>query len=600
MNGGDNMSFHRYIIFTFVLALSCNSKRNEFSNAEITQAEIKYHVEFLASDSLKGRASGEEGNNIAARYVADEFKNYGLRPAGDKNKYFQMFDVVTGLKAGEKNELTSGNKKFELEKDFRPLAFSADNMTEGAVVFAGYGISAADLKYDDYEKVDVKDKIVLILRYTPEGDNPHSSFNNHAPLRKKVGLAAEKGAKGVLIATGFEDGEDELVKLQYEIGHSNYGIPAMSISRAAAQGILGYSEQQFRELQKKINSTKKPNSFETKTTIQLSSEVNIERSKTQNVLAMLEGTDPELKKEYIIIGAHFDHLGMGGSNSMYRGEPAIHNGADDNASGTTALLELAQKLSAQKLKRSLLFVGFTGEELGLIGSKYFVDHPTIDLKQAVTMFNFDMIGRLNENQLIIHGMGTSPNFTQMINDLNKTYNFKLTFKQDGNGPSDFATFYQKDIPVIAYFTNLHQDYHKPSDDADKINFEGEERITKMAYETIVAIATTDTRPIFTKAKGESDRPMTGFRATLGIVPNYADEADGLKIDDVNPGQAADQAGIKKDDVLVKFGSKTIKNVYDYTYALGEYKAGDKVEIVVKREGKEVKLQAVLQKSKRPN
>lgn len=591
---------YRLLFLAVVLSLSCNAKRNEFSNPEITQAEIKYHVEFLASDSLKGRAPGSEGNNIAAKYIQDEFKSYGLKPLGEDKKYFQQFEIVTGLKAGEKNELIFGDKKFEAGKDFRPLAYSADTVAEGEVVFAGYGISASDNKYDDYEKINVKDKIVLILRYSPEGDNPHGNYYKHAPLRKKVGLAAEKGAKGLLIATGYEDGEDELVRLEYEIGHGNYGIPVMSINRNTAMDILGYTEPQFRELQKKINSSKKPNSFETKSIVRMNSQVIVERAKTQNVIGWHEGTDPELKKEFIIVGAHFDHLGMGGSNSMYRGEPAIHNGADDNASGTTAMLELAQKLSTQKLKRSLLFIGFTAEEMGLVGSKYFAEHPTADLKQAVTMFNFDMVGRLKENQLIIHGMGTSPGFTQMMNDLNKSYNFTLTLKQDGNGPSDFATFYQKDMPVIAYFTNLHSDYHKPSDDADKINLEGEERIAKMAFETITAIANADKRPEFTKVKGESDRPMTGFRATLGIVPNYADDSEGLKIDDVNPGQAAEKAGVKKGDILVKFGTKTIKNVYDYTYALGEYKAGDKVELIVKRDGKEIKLEAVLQKSRRPN
>jgi hypothetical protein len=440
----------------------------------------------------------------------------------------------------------------------------------------------------------------MVLRYSPEGDNPHGAYYNHSPLRKKVGLAAERGAKGFLVVTGFEDGEDELVGLQYEIGHGNYGIPAMSITRAAAMAILGYTEEQFRDLQKKINVSKSPNSFETKTSVKMTAQIIIERSKTQNVIGWHEGTDPELKKEFIIVGAHFDHLGMGGGNSMYRGEPAIHNGADDNASGTTALLELAQKLTGEKLKRSLLFIGFSAEEMGLVGSKFFAEHPTKDMNQAVTMFNFDMVGRLKENQLIIHGMGTSPGFSQLINDLNKNYNFALTLKQDGNGPSDFATFYQKDMPVIAYFTNIHPDYHKPSDDADKINIEGEEQIIKMAYETIVAIANADKRPEFTKVKSETERPMTGFRATLGIVPNYADDSEGLKIDDVNPGQAAEKAGVKKGDILVKFGTKTIKNVYDYTYALGEYKAGDKVEIIVKRDGKEVKLEALLQKSRRPN
>ncbi len=594
------MVLNRFLILGLLLLLSCSMKRNEFSNPEITQAEIKYHIEFLASDSLKGRAAGTEGNNLAANYIRDEFKSYGLKPLGDDNKYFQTFEVVTGLRAGEKNELIFADKKFELGKDFKPLSYSADTSAEGIIVFAGYGISAPGAKYDDFEKTDIKGKIVMVFRYSPEGDNPHGAYYNHSPLRKKVALAAEKGAKGLLVVTGFEDGDDDLVSLQYEIGHGNYGIPAMSISRGTAMTLLGFSEEQFRDLQKKINISKKPESFETQAKIRMASHVVIERSKTQNVIGWKEGTDPEMKKEFIIVGAHFDHLGMGGSNSMYRGEPAIHNGADDNASGTTALLELAQKLSTQPLKRSVLFIAFTAEELGLVGSKYFADHPTVDLKQAVTMFNFDMVGRLKENQLIIHGMGTSPGFTPMINDLNKNYNFALTLKQDGNGPSDFATFYQKDMPVIAYFTNLHSDYHKPSDDADKINLEGEERIAKMALETITSIANADKRPEFTKVKGESDRPMTGFRATLGIVPNYADDSEGLKIDDVNPGQAAEKAGVKKGDILVKFGTKTIKNVYDYTYALGEYKAGDKVDIIVKRDGKEIKLEAVLQKSKRPN
>lgn len=579
--------------------LSCAGPRNPYSNQEITVNELKYHVGFLASDSLQGRGSGTEGNNIAAEYLEKEIQSYGLKPAGVGGTYFQPFDVVTGLEAGTTTALRVADHSFEVNKDYRPLGMAADTSAQSDVVLIGYGISAPDLKYDDYADADVNGKIVAVLRYSPDGDNPHSKFYDYAPIRRKVGLAAEKGAAGVLIVTGPVDGDDELMKLESDMARSDYGIPAASVLRQAVCEILGIQEDALKRYQETLNRTKKPESIYGNNKTFLQTEVIVNKARTQNVLGLLPGTDPKLRDEIVVIGAHFDHLGMGGANSLYIGPPAIHNGADDNASGTSAILELAQKLSKSPLKRSVLFAGFSGEEMGLLGSKYFVEHPTVDTSKIAVMFNFDMVGRLTDSNLIVHGSGTSPDFKSMMEELNRDYHFNLTLKEDGNGPSDFASFYQIDKPVLAFFTNLHSDYHRPSDDADKINYEGEREVVNYAYEAIVRVGNAEVRPAFVKVASSADRPMRGFRATLGIIPSYADNSEGLKIDGVSPGKAADMAGMKKGDLIVRFGGKVIKNVYDYTYALGEYKAGDKVEVTVIRDGKEVKLEAILQKSSRP-
>lgn len=585
-------------LFTLILMLSCSAGRNRYANHDITVDELKYHVQFLASDSLKGRASGSEGNDMAAKYVAEEFESYGLLPKGNEGSYYQAFEVVAQVKAGENNLLSVGGQTFVLGKDFQPLVFSMDTAAEAQVMSVGYGITTED--YNDYKGVDVAGKIVLIMRGSPDADNPHSKFYHESATRRKAAVAAGKGAAGLLIYSTTED-EDELIPLNYDNTSSNYGIPVFSIRRNIALQLLGMNSEKFAGYQNRLNA-KSPFTFITQSTVKMRSEVEFIRKKTNNVLGYLEGSDANLKNEIVVVGAHFDHLGLGGGTSLYRGEPSVHNGADDNASGTAAILEIAQKLIHEKksIRLSVLFIGFSGEEMGLLGSKYFVERPTVDLKSIAAMFNFDMVGRLRDKKLIINGVGTSPKFRDLVTSSVDTSRIDPVLKDDGNGPSDYAEFYRKDIPVIAFFTNTHEDYHKPTDDADKINYDGQAAIAALGYRLITQITGDSVRPVFTKTQSTESRGGMGFKVSLGIVPNYADEGDGLKVDGVNPGGAGDKAGILKGDVIIKFGDRVIKNVYDYTYALGELKAGDKVDIVIKRNGQEMKLQAVMQKSKRVN
>lgn len=586
-------------VFSVVMfSASCSTGRNGHVNSDITVDELKYHVQFLASDSLKGRASGSEGNNIAAKYVAEEFKSYGLLPKGDEGSYDQSFEVVAEVKAGDKNLLSINGQTFELGKDFQPLVFSMDTIAEGQVISVGYGIAAED--YNDYQSVNVAEKIVLVMRESPDADNPHSKFYHESAVRRKAAVAAEKGAVGLLIYSATED-DDELIPLNYDNTSSNYGIPVFSIRRNVAMQLLGMDSAKLAGYQNRLNA-KSPFSIVTQATAKMQSQVEFIRKKTNNVLGYLEGSDANLKNEVIIVGAHYDHLGMGGGTSLYRGEPAVHNGADDNASGTAAILEIAQKLASARsqLKRSVLVIGFSGEEMGLLGSKYFVEHPTVDLKSVAVMFNFDMVGRLRDKKLIVNGIGTSPVFRHLVNSMSDTARIIPVLKEDGNGPSDYAEFYRKDIPVIAFFTNTHEDYHKPTDDADKINYDGQAAIATLGYELITTLASDSVRPVFTKVQSSESRGGMGFKVSLGIIPNYADDVEGLKVDGVNPGGAGDKAGIQKGDIIIKFGDRVIKNVYDYTYALGELKAGDKVDIIIQRNGQEMKLQAVMRKSKRVN
>ncbi|HWC77129.1 MAG TPA: M28 family peptidase, partial [Blastocatellia bacterium] len=321
--------------------------------------------------------------------------------------------------------------------------------------------------------------------------------------------------------------------------------------------------------------------------------------RSSNVVGILKGSDPALSSECIVIGAHYDHLGLGGSDSLAANpEGQIHHGADDNASGTSAMLELARVLSAgrSQLKRSIVFIAFSGEELGLLGSAAYTKNPAVPLSSTVAMLNMDMVGRLRNSALHVSGVGTSPAWKGLLEKLNASGNgngsgsrFQLTFGQDGFGPSDHQSFYVKDLPVLFFFTGTHDDYHKPSDTADKVNTEGTRQIAEFVREIAVETANEPQRIAFTKVKTESRPTGRGFSVYLGTVPNYSDQVEGLKLDGVRPDSPADRAGLRAGDVVTRLGKVQVKNVYDYTYALGEMKAGEEIEVVLKREGRELTL-----------
>jgi len=595
-----------FVLFELTLG-ACGKPvpQNSSSSISIAPDDIRFHVNYLASDALEGRKAGSRGARLAGNYIAHEFKRYDLKPAGT-NGYFQPFEFISAVRLGHENRLAistpDGTTTFEVDRDFRPLSFSANGVVEGEVAFVGYGIEADSLKYNDYAGVDVEGKILLMLRYGPEGDSPRSAFDPYTSLIRKVSVAASKGAAAVMIVTGpADDPEDKLIplKLQRLAGAS---IPAASVSRKVADAILAGAGRTVKEVQDKINSDRKADSFDIPgVSVALGTDVRKVHGLARNVLAFLEGSDPGLKRQVIIIGAHYDHLGYGGEGSLASDRrPQIHNGADDNASGVAALLELAQRFAAARdsLARSLLFIAFSGEEEGLLGSAHYVRKPVIPLDQTIAMLNMDMVGRLTDSSLVVMGAGSSPAWKDLLDEAVKGRPFKLKLRQGGTGPSDHASFYLKDIPVLFFFTGQHEDYHKPSDDADKINAEGESQVVRFVSDIVLRLANRPQRMKFTKVKEPEGRQTArrGFRVYVGTIPDYAAEGvRGMPISGVTAGSPAEAAGLQAGDVIVRFGKTDVRNIYDYMYALGDYKAGDKVAVTVLRNGKRVVLWVTLKK-----
>lgn len=556
------------------------------NSPDITAEEIKQHITYLASDELEGRMTGTDALYKAADFLKKEFESYGLKPLFD-GSYFQEFPFMEKLELGD-NELTivinGTEKSFKLSKDFTALGFTDNKEVKGNLVFAGYGITAKDLNYDDYANIDVKDKIVIVFRNHPDMKTPHSKFDQYSSLRYKTTTARDKGAIGIIFINTKDNKEDVLVDFKYDNAAKITGISALSAKRECFSIILPL------DLQNQIDTTLTPKSFlvESGINAEISTEVNEVRGTSINVGAYLDAGNEKFKDEYLVLGAHFDHLGWGGDNSLYMGEPSIHNGADDNASGTTGLLELAEKFASIKnqLDRKIVFIAFSGEELGLLGSSYVVNNFPLPIENDIIMINMDMIGRLNDkNDLIVYGTGTSSKWKNILDDKND-YDFNLTFNDEGFGPSDHSSFYGKKVPVLFFFTGTHSDYHKPSDDADKINLAGQEKLLKYVYDVALTIANSETRPDYISVERKDTGKMTGTKVYVGTVPDFAGEVDGYKLGGVTDGSPAAKAGLQAGDIITQFGEKKISNIYDFTYALGNYVPGDKVKVLVKR-GEEV-------------
>jgi aminopeptidase YwaD len=579
----------------------------------ITADDLKAHLKYLASDALEGRAPGTEGNRKAAEYIAGEMKSYGLLPGGDNGTYYQTFAFISAVRLGGKNACTltgdgvpGGSQQLEPDKDFRPLGFTTNSTVSGGLVFVGYGISAPDNKYDEYKDLDVNGKIVVAMRFGPDGDDVHSDLNKFTSLRNKARTAREKGAAALVIINGpVDDSDDTIIKLSYDQSFASSGIPAVSMKRSVLEPFFKAAGVNLKSIQEDLKKDRQPRGFELgNATMTLTTDVEFVKEKTANVIGYIEGSDPRLKDEVIVVGAHFDHLGYGGpgSGSLVPDTHEIHNGADDNASGSAGLLELEQAFGMEKrsLKRTVVFVAFSGEELGTLGSAFYVNHPFRPLDKTIVMVNMDMIGRLEGKTLTVYGTGTSPRWNKLVAQCNTDSIFDLKLVPDGVGPSDHAQFYGKDLPVLFFFTGTHNDYHKPSDDWDKINYGGEEKIVRYVYSIVSRIDADSLRPAFTRtatASTSGGGDTRGFNVTLGIVPDYGESKDGMRIGSTRPGGPADKAGLKAGDVIVMMAGKKVMNIYDYMGILGELKHGQQVEVEVIREGKSVKVQAIMEKRK---
>lgn len=581
-------------VLVILLLFSCQG------SSQVTIKELQEHIKYLSSDSLKGRLTGSPGDSLAAEYIKSKFLSYGLIPlTGDG---FQRFKVTKRVVAGKANALSINGINYVVGKDFTPPAFSSNAELKSVVVFTGYGfnISSDSLKWNDYNGLDVKGKWVLILRGDPETDNSKSKFIPFSADRDKALLAKDMGAAGVLMVSGVGlDPQDNFDPLSTE-GYS-VDIPVLKIKREVADVILSSSKNTIAVLEKKLNDTRKPFSFLTKSMVDGKSEIVRELANTRNVVMLLPGEDPKFKDEYIILGAHFDHLGMGGPGSGSRALDTIgiHHGADDNASGVAMMLELAEKFAKTKgsHKRSILCIAFTGEEEGLLGSKHFTDDPVINLSKVNAMINLDMVGRLNEtNNLQISGVGTAAGLKNLVYAKTDTSVIKLTLSNEGYGPSDHSSFYGKNIPVLFYFTGAHMDYHTPTDTWEKINYKGMVEISDLIFSMSKELASSDIRLQFKEAgpKAQAVQYGRGKGVTLGIMPDFAGVVkNGLRADFVTPEKPAALGGMQKGDIITFINGKPVNNIQDYMFRMSQLKHGETISVEVLRNDKKVVLLILL-------
>ncbi|MCZ7601540.1 MAG: M28 family peptidase [Melioribacteraceae bacterium] len=590
-------------LFLFLLAFAIVSIAQDTStNPDITIDELRDHLKYLASDELEGRLAGSEGGKLAAEYIKQQFEYAGLLPFYD-GSFFQNFEFVQNIELGSNNSASisfSENKlELRIDENFTVAPFSGNNTIEAKLAFTGYGISSSKLEYDDFAGLDLTGRIAIIMRYNPDNDSAMSEFDRFSSLRVKASAARDAGALGVIFVNGYKPNEDDdLIEFKYDRGPAMNDFPIIHVRRTIIDDLLKSEGYDLNELQKQIDETKKPNSFLlNNSTASISTDVKEIIVNGDNVAGYLEGNDPNLKDEYIVIGAHFDHLGWGVDGSMYRGdEPMIHNGADDNASGTSGLLEIAEKLAANKenLKRSIVFMGFNAEELGLLGSAHTVNNFPVDLQNTVAMLNMDMIGRLSDDKaLTIIGTGTSSVWKDML-ETNNTMEFQLKFNDDGWGGSDHQSFTLKEIPVLFFFTGIHEDYHKPSDDWDKINLEGQKKVADYVYTVTTKIDELDERPDFIKVERTAPKGGGATKVYVGTIPEFGWNGEGFKLGGVSEGGPAQKAGLQGGDIMIQFGEKKVVNIYDFMYAMNEHKPGDVVKVIVLRNDEEMEFDITLE------
>ena len=619
------------------------------------------HLRYLASDGLEGRATGEEGGYLAAEYIAEQFAKLGLltpgdagagaagrsgtgaraagsaapgaRYAGKDNGYLQRFDATVGVRLGDENLLKIAfptpqgtvESTYVCGQDFVPFSFSSTGAVLASVTFAGYGISSEQYGYDDYAKTAMNNNVALVMRHEPRETDTSSVFGgtnltHYADLRYKATNARDHGASAVMVTIdplnhGPED--DELIRLQSREGLGDCGIPAIQVKQHVADAVLRAQGLELEGLQARIDSAQAPNTVVLPAVrATLRTDLVKDRRNVANVVGILKPGGREVT-EYVVVGAHYDHLGMGGESSLSK-EAGIHNGADDNASGVTAMLELARIFAAGRdsLKRGIVFVGFVGEEIGVLGSTFYVNNPVVPLEKTALMLNLDTIGRMREEKLYAAGVGSSPVIKGLIERANAALSgagggasghsaqgqpaLKIETSEGGYGPSDHFPFYGKNVPVLFFFTGANEDYHKVSDDWEKVNVDGLASVVELSSRILAELVFTDMAVPFTRAAADTAGPPggegygrgTGVR--FGIVPDFGGEpGKGAKITGTSEGSPAEKAGLKPGDVIVRFGGKAVTGLADLSYALRDKKPGDEVEVVVVREGKEVVLTAKL-------
>ncbi|MBX2933478.1 MAG: M28 family peptidase [Ferruginibacter sp.] len=542
-----------FLLLISTVSTAQKRKKSQIKADNIVLASLHNHIAYLADDKLEGRRTGTEGEKLAYEYITKQFELAGLKAKADNGSYIQAFEVNDGRQTGPGTSLIINNTALVPDKDFFPFAFSAnaEKETSGAIALP---------EGDAAWFLDVKELL------EENKNNPH--FDLKDAIVRHANKVSGHGASALLVYNSSNI-DDEL-KFEPKSKKEFVKIPVLYISKETKQ------------------------KFFKNETVPADIKINISISDKKRTGHNVVGYIDNGAANTVILGAHYDHLGYGEDhNSLYTGsQPQIHNGADDNASGTAALIELGKLLKKSKLKKNnYLFIAFSGEELGLYGSKYYTEHPTIDFSKANYMINMDMVGRLNDSThgLTIGGFGTSPVWGQEI-DIHDKY-LKINIDSSGTGPSDHTSFYRKDIPVLFFFTGAHSDYHKPSDDADKINYNGELYLIRYIY-NLVEKNNNKGKLAFTKTREAQPQGRRSFSVSLGIMPDYTFSGIGVKADGVSEGKVAEKAGIKAGDVILKIGDHKTNDVQEYMKALGKFKKGDATTVTVKRGDEELHFNIV--------
>lgn len=575
--------------------------------------DMKKAVEFLASDELEGRLIGTPGIDRAADFIANCFSDLGLATLPGFKGYVQPFVLTTRVDPDPTTTTVAMNdRRLQLMEDFISLRVSSEGSAQGTVAFVGYGIVDPERHLDEYAGLDVKGKVVLVMRYEPHRDDGASRFakdqadwSKDATIPQKIETAVDHGAAAVMLVNPPMFHSDEGLIPFFRQYAFKAKVPVVQLSVEAVDRIFKQAgAPSLKSLQIRIDQTLQPASTALKNTeLKLSVAMKRTEKQVQNVGALLPGKGARAG-EYVVVGAHYDHLGQGGAGSLTPWSHGIHHGADDNASGTTAMLALADRFAHQGPQpRSIIFIAFTAEEEGLLGSAHFVDHCPVPTDKIVGMLNLDMVGRVRDEKLLIGGEGTADNFPGLVSKADEGLALKLgEFGKGGIGPSDHTSFALKKVPVLFFFSGMHLDYHRPTDTADKINFDGMSEVVDLGERIVKAMTVMPRQQYVSKFDGSGTPGLDmsaaggGKRASLGAIPDYSqgeDAAEGMRIGGIVPGSPADKVGLKEGDLVVNFNGAKIANMIEYTNALGKARPGETVKVKVVRGGKPIEIDATL-------
>ncbi|HEX6164792.1 MAG TPA: M28 family peptidase [Vicinamibacterales bacterium] len=556
-------------------------------------------MQTLASEKFEGRLTGSPGEKLAADYLIAELKRMGVKPLPGMTDFRMPFTFTAGSKdGGSKLTITHGTTvtNFDGPGNILATSFSDNGSISGAVVFAGYGIVVPDSQgfgYDSYQGLDVKDKIVVVLRYFPEDadQKTRAILARYADLRYKAQAARQRGARGLIVVTGPRSpNAGEVVPMSFDTAIAGSGIVAASIAGGVAAPIFAAANKQLEAVQKELDSGNPHVAGFAIPEVSVTVTTNVirEQQTGHNVVGYLpaSGSTAGVAKPWVAIGAHYDHLGRGGGGNSLADKSdlnKIHHGADDNASGTATVLNIADALAAQPRKRNVLIAFWSGEELGLLGSNHFVNKPPVPIDQLAAYLNFDMVGRVADNKLTVQATGTSATWPKLLEQANVAAGFDLTLQDDPYQPTDVGSFNSVNVASLSFFTGAHTEYHKPSDTADRINYEDLDRIGAFATSIVKRLMDTTDAPQFTKVEQKTETGgRAGLRLFTGTIPDYATDVKGLLLGGVIGGGPAEQAGLAKGDVIIEIAGQSITNIYDYTYALELLKIGQPAKVVYMR------------------